>query len=588
MGSAAAQEAQPEPAKASPAAYQKLLEDGIRSNSLGRHSVAEKSFRAALASCEARQDATFADCGDPAMRLALELSNQERFEEADLLLGRLEKAIRDSKSSLSLPRFLTYRAMDLANRGDYDGAMKLIADANQKRKALLRIAFREARTAEPAAKQRLDQTMIELAHGLYVQASISFRLGKIGDAKVTAHLVRALVSKIENIPDWWIAFADALLADIELREGNIEAAEKRLRLALKAKQVALGNTRAVALSYMALGAVFHEARRDRDAVDTSRPGLSILRGELRQAPGISIERLEPFLEASLKIAEKEPGRRATLHAEMFAAAQLARTSQTARSVAQMAARFASGRPEIAKLVRSLQSQTQLRDELRITLGRATIASGGRNTRETGQAEKILRPGVEGGVGAVAADRDGIPGLRGTGQPDPGRRERRCLHPETGRGAYILCVRRSRRFRLRGQAGRGDGGARGCEALGNRRDDPRTAHAVRKSRRKDRALRSGGSVPHVRTPARSGPRRAGRGRTPDRGVVRRTSQSAVLAAGDAAAAGRAGPVSAGILAGPQIRAYADAVRAHVLHLSQDRAPVRRAAPLRGVRKPGLQG
>lgn len=351
--------------------YQELLQDGIRNNSLGRHGVAEKSFRAALTQCELRPEA---DCGDITLRLGLELSNQERFEEADLHFTRLEKTIRASKSSLDLPRYLTYRAMDHANRKDFPAAMKFIADANQKRKALLKVAFRKARSADPAAKRDLDRTMIELAHGLYVQASISFKMGKTADAKVTAQLVRALVSKIKNIPDWWIAFADALLADIELREGNIEAAEKRLRLALKAKQVALGNTRAVALSYMALGAIFNEARRENEAVDTSRPGLSILRGELRQAPGISIERLEPFLEASLKIAERSPERRAKLHAEMFAAAQLARTSQTARTVAEMAARFASGKPEIAELVRRLQAQTQLRDELRITLGRAMIAA----------------------------------------------------------------------------------------------------------------------------------------------------------------------------------------------------------------------
>lgn len=380
------------------AGYRELLDDGIRNNSLGRHGVAEKAFRAALSRC---QGTPSADCSDISFRLALELSNQERFEEADLHFARLEKTIRASKTSLSLPRYLTYRAMDYANRADFPAAMKFIADANQKRKALLKTAFENARSADPTAKDQLDRTMIELAHGLYVQASISLKMGKTADAKVTAHLVRALVSKIKNIPDWWIAFADALLADIELRDGNIEAAEKRLRLALKAKQVALGNTRAVALSYMALGAIFHESNREKDAIDTSRPGLSILRGELRQAPGISIERLEPFLEASLNTAERDPARRAELHAEMFAAAQLARTSQTARTVAQMAARFATGRPEIAELVRRLQTQTQLRDELRITLGRSMIAAAGKGGSRRIEKLKASYAKAAGAVGTLS-------------------------------------------------------------------------------------------------------------------------------------------------------------------------------------------
>lgn len=445
---AADEQNKPVSAAAGKTDYRDFLEDGIRNNSLGRHGVAEKSFRAALVQCQSRPDA---ECGDVSLRLALELSNQERFEEADLHFARLEKTIRASKTSLSLPRYLTYRAMDYANRANYPDAMKAIADANQKRKALLKIAFENARTADPAAKEQLDQTMIELAHGLYVQASISLKIGKTADAKVTAHLVRALVSKIKNIPDWWIAFADALLADIELRDGNIEAAEKRLRLALKAKQVALGNTRAVALSYMALGEIFHESRRDEDAIDMSRPGLSILRGELRQAPGISIERLEPFLEASLKIAEKNPGRRSELHGEMFAAAQLARTSQTARTVGQMAARFATGRPEIAELVRRLQAQTQLRDELRITLGRAMIASAGKsNSRGIDKLKKSYAKAA-GAVGVLSKKIEtAFPSYSELVSPTPSSADtvRATLKPDEAliyyvfgnRGGYVFVVR----------------------------------------------------------------------------------------------------------------------------------------------------
>ena len=278
--------------------YRRLLKDGILNNSLGRHRIAEKAFRSALAVCETRFGLNSSNCGDASMRLALELSNQERFEEAGLQFGRAKILARDSNSVLDLPRFLTYQAMDAANRREFETAMRLVADANQKRKALLKSAFKSARTADPEAKRRLNLALADLAHGLYVQASVAFQLGRISEAKVTAYLVRNLIGKAEHIPKWWIAFVDALLADIELREGNVEAAEKRLRLALKAKQVALGNTRAVALSFMALGAVFHEGKRDKAALETSRPGLSILRGELRQAPGVSLERLEPFLKAA--------------------------------------------------------------------------------------------------------------------------------------------------------------------------------------------------------------------------------------------------------------------------------------------------
>jgi len=54
-----------------------------------------------------------------------------------------------------------------------------------------------------------------------------------------------------------IAFADTLIASIELHEGNIDAAEKRLRLALKTKQIALGNTRAAAALARGFWRAFH-------------------------------------------------------------------------------------------------------------------------------------------------------------------------------------------------------------------------------------------------------------------------------------------------------------------------------------------
>lgn len=363
------------------AEFQRLLGEGILNNSLGRHQNAEKALRTALGLCMTRFGPQSANCGDASLRLALAISNQERFEEAELAFQRTKKIVQNSKSPSDHPKFLTYKAMDLANRKNFAAAMRVITDANQKRKALLKTAFKHARAAEPEAKQQLDRHLSDLAHGLYVQASIAFRLGRLQEAKVTAFLVRNLISKAKNIPDWWISFADALIADIELREGNVEAAEKRLRLALKTKQLALGNTRAVALSHMALGAIFRQAHRNTDALESSRPGLSILRGELRQAPGVSIERLEPFLQASYALASRDPSRREKMHAEMFAATQLARTSRTTQTVAKMAARFANERPEIAKLVGKLQRQTQLRDELRITLGRVAIAAAGNRATE---------------------------------------------------------------------------------------------------------------------------------------------------------------------------------------------------------------
>ena len=361
--------------------FRELMGTGVLNNSLGRHRAAEAAFRAATGVCERRFGVDGPECGDSILRLALEISNQGRYREADLLFQRAEQLVRHSSFPLDLPRYLTYRAMDLSNRNDFEAAIRLAVDANQQRKALLKTAFAGARRAEAQAKKRFNLVLSDLAHGLYVQAIVAFRLGHTSEAKITAHLARRLIVKSNNAPDWWVAFVDALLADIDLKEGHFEKAEKRLRLALKTKKIALGNTRAVALSYLALGSIFRQSSRDTQAIEAMRPGLAIVRGELRQTPGVSLERIEPFLEAAYAEATRKPDRRAQLHSEMFAAAQLVRSAATARTVSQIAARFSNDRPEIAEMVHTLQQQTRKRDSLRLALGQLAISIEGRPDRK---------------------------------------------------------------------------------------------------------------------------------------------------------------------------------------------------------------
>lgn len=380
---AAAVAAQPQPQSgaAGQGRYRQLMEAGVLNNSLGRHRAAEKEFRAANQVCEQSFGAEGSQCGDVALRLALEVSNQERHREADLLFKRAERLARKSSIPLDLPRYLTYRSMALSNRRAFDAALKLIVDANQRRKAILKASFAQARLADARSKQRFNLALSDLAHGLYVQASVLYRLDRTMEARITAHLARKLIIKARNAPDWWISFVDTLLAEIDLKEGHAEKAEKRLRLALKTKKIALGNTRAVALSHLALGSIFNQSQRETKAVVAMRPGLAIVRGELRHAPGVSLARITPFLDAAHTEAARSPRRRARLYSEMFSSTQLVRSAATGRTVALIAARFSNGKPEIAALVHELQQETRKRDGLRLALGRSAISIAARTNRK---------------------------------------------------------------------------------------------------------------------------------------------------------------------------------------------------------------
>ena len=73
------------------------MDEGVLNNSLGRHRAAEEAFRSAVGVCEQRFGVDAPKCGDVIIRLALEVSNQERYREADPLFQRGEGLVRGSK-----------------------------------------------------------------------------------------------------------------------------------------------------------------------------------------------------------------------------------------------------------------------------------------------------------------------------------------------------------------------------------------------------------------------------------------------------------------------------------------------------------
>lgn len=361
------------------AAYRARLEAGTLNNNLGRYALAEREFQAAVAACETALGENHPRCGDALLRLALEISNQERYEEAEIVFQRAERLVADSDSALDSPRLQSYRAMHLANRRRFDEAFAMIAAANRRREALLRGFVDAVGKGEAGARARLDHAMADLGHGLYVQAGLAFRLARLEEARVTAHVARRLILGSRSLPTWWVAGVDELLALIELKEGKGQEAERRLALALETRRLALGNTRAVALSQLTLGSVYSGAERDLAALVAMRPGLAIVRGELDHAPGVDAERLVPFLVSAAKTAARDSQSRAALHAEMLVVAQLARSGAATKAVSRMAARFASRDPVIADLVKRAQDAAEERDRRRLALGRAAISGAGEET-----------------------------------------------------------------------------------------------------------------------------------------------------------------------------------------------------------------
>lgn len=346
------------------ARYRAALQQGTVANNLGRYGDAEAAFRRAWQACQAIHGADAPACGDVLVRVAMEASNQRRFEEAALLFDRAEAQCCNAASPLAQPRFLTHRAMHLANRGEFAAAYQQVVEANEARRVLLQAAG----TGEGAL-------LADLTHGLFVQASLALRLDRVEEATVLAHLSRRLIRRSALLPDWWVANVDELLARIDHRNGDVAAAERRLQMALETRRYALGEARPVALAHLSLGALYVDSAREGDALAAARSGLALLGGELGGTPGVEADQVLPFLMAGEAERHHSGTGADGLENEMFAAGQLVRGSMTAQTIARTAARLGTSDPDIADLIDRAQRAADRRDALRLELGRLAVADG---------------------------------------------------------------------------------------------------------------------------------------------------------------------------------------------------------------------
>ena len=108
-------------------AFEKLMDVASYYNGIGNFGTSEKYYRGALDLLERTLGPTDPSLVDPMMRMALALSNQGKFDEAEMLLDRAEGLARDSFDSMAVPRLYLYRAMHLLQQRECQSAKDQLA-----------------------------------------------------------------------------------------------------------------------------------------------------------------------------------------------------------------------------------------------------------------------------------------------------------------------------------------------------------------------------------------------------------------------------------------------------------------------------
>ncbi|HET8728251.1 MAG TPA: CHAT domain-containing tetratricopeptide repeat protein, partial [Alphaproteobacteria bacterium] len=364
--------------------YNRLLRIAQYYNGLKNFAEAEKYYREALEIHQRLLPDDSPGRGDVLMHLALELSNQERFNEADVLFARAEDMLRGGDDPTDYPRLVSYLALNAANQRNYEEGLMLARRATSLRQDL-------ADEVEPhrqrgpvgqsgivsigliAIEEQPDLAGLgaivnaDIAQSLYIEAAMLRLMDRLDEARRTMAEAEAILRRTTSSPDWWEPQFNLQEAEILAAQEDYAGAESILRDVIDQQRRLFTNSRLEGLAYLALGRVHRSQGRDGEALGAFRAAIPIIQA---QGGGLGFEEILPYLETLMEDADREPERRTELFAEMFEVGQLVRGTITSQTIAIAAARLSSSDEEVGSVIRALQDEQRRRNQLNEDLTRA--------------------------------------------------------------------------------------------------------------------------------------------------------------------------------------------------------------------------
>ena len=407
-------------------AFDQLMAAGTRANLADSPAAAEAAFRAALA---VQQKALGKDNPNTAtvlMTLALQLSNDGRYADADALFAQAARLAPNAADPTAQPRLLHYRGLDARNRGRLEDALTLLKQAETGYAALvpsgaLRATEASAKPVSAFASRVLPNSDVVAGQDMLTDpAARSALLGLIEARRNEALVLRGLGRIAESQSA--AAAADQLAVSNGLAQPILAA---RLYRTTGITAAAAGNASLALTDFSESSTAFNRSLPEsKPLADTYllRARQLVLSGDTAAAlpicrsavaalvalkDGTAPELLNPCLDVYADAATKQPGQRQALLAEMFTASQLAQGGITTQQIAQATARLQENArdPRVAEAIRkrqdansALQALYRERDAL-TTTGQAT-APGAAPAR--GSAVSDLDKQISAAQAALAA------------------------------------------------------------------------------------------------------------------------------------------------------------------------------------------
>jgi CHAT domain-containing protein len=344
--------------------YEQAMALGERSNLAENFAASETAYSAALIIQEKALPRDGPDRDNPntanaRMHLALQLSNQHRFNEAEKQFRQADVVAPNATDELAAVRLRHYRALDAMNQHQDAKALKLLKSAEEGYAAMLKTDRQRSTPILVNAMLLVDPTLHSALLGqLEVQRYQAILLRDDGHAAESEQAI----AKAQRLAEKYSLLLPLVDARITRTNGVIAVATAAgldsLAQSAKDFQLVLPQTRPVAETALLQAEAAMRAGDTPAALTFCRAGKRTLR--ILRA-GVRPELIQPCLTALAAAAQRSSERQALL-SEIFETAQLAQSSQSSRQLQEVAARLAA-KPDVGKAILRRENAAETLAEL---------------------------------------------------------------------------------------------------------------------------------------------------------------------------------------------------------------------------------
>jgi CHAT domain-containing protein len=334
--------------------YEQLMLAGTRANLAEGYVAAEQAFRAAAALQQKALGERDPNVAVPLMHLALQVSNEGQYPEADALFTRAANLAPRAADPAAVAKLLHYRALHEINQHHDAAALVLLRRAEAAYAELLPADMLAPGTAgNLRGSIRLPEQQTALVGVIETRRYQAIALRGLGRPAESEAAVRAAVALAQSNGLRQPILTARLYRTVAMAGAGADDVLGGLSRSSRDFSLALPGTRPLAQTELLRAA--EAIRRDQPdaALGLCRTAMGVLR-ELKA--GTSPDLLEPCLALYAARAEASPSDRQHLLAEMFEASQMAQGSITSQQIAQATARLGENQrdPRVGAAIRRRQ------------------------------------------------------------------------------------------------------------------------------------------------------------------------------------------------------------------------------------------